>query len=289
MLVILAGFCVVGVSFAERAMVSTGLDSESIASDRPDAAVWLEPPDEDRALALFQPETGTPVRGALLILADEGQSAASGLADGLVQPLAREGWAVMTIGLEPPPFAVQLARRRQQALAQGADSDDGESVMIDVMDSVDVEELASAYRNRIRKLLVEAIAKLDERGYEAIAMAGIGRGAGHATRAATDPQSDTVSALIWIAPAFDRVESEALPELLAEAGALAVLELHSARQGLQSPASGVRSPMQREAAFRRADVAGYSRQPVAMAAPPEAREAPALANRISAWLGSERQ
>ncbi len=274
----------------KRAMISTGLDSEAIAAKWPDAAVWLEPPEEDRVLALFEPEADTPAKGGLVILADEGQSAASGLAGALRRPLVKEGWAVMTVGLESPPYALQQARRQQSAGPPGKTgegSDNGESVMIDVMDSVDVEELEDQYRTRIQKALSAAIGNMVARGYDRIAVTSIGRAAGHVARIATTADGD-VSALIWIAPVFDQSDSEALTEWLSEAGQIRILELHSARLPEVMEGAGLRSPREREAAFRRADITAYTRQPVAMEERPEPRDAPALANRLSAWLASDR-
>lgn len=273
----------------KRAMISTGLDSEAIAAKWPDAAVWLEPPEEDRVLALFEPEADTPAKGGLVILADEGQSAASGIAGALRRPLVKEGWAVMTVGLESPPYALQQAHR-QQSMAppgeNGGDSDNGESVMIDVMDSVDVEELEDQYRTRVQKALSAAIGNMVARGYDRIAVTSIGRAAGHVARIATTADGD-VSALIWIAPVFDQSDSEALTEWLSDAGQIRILELHSSRLPEVMEGVGLRSPREREAAFRRADIAAYTRQPVAMEERPEPRDAPALANRLSAWLASD--
>lgn len=282
----------------KRAMISTGLDSEAIAARWPDAAIWLEPPEEDRVLALFQPETDTPARGALLILADEGQSVASGLAGALRQPMARAGWAVMTVGLEPPPYAMQRARRRQAAtspeMSRGDTDNDGtgntdaaESVMIDVMGSVDVDELEDRYRTRIQKTLSVAVGALNDRGYDRVAVVGIGMASGHVARMAATAGGD-VSELIWIAPVFAHSDSAGLTEWLSEAGQIRVLELHSSRVAETAEGAGYRSPKEREAAFRRAGITAYNRQPVAMAERPEPRDAPALANRLSAWLMSDR-
>lgn len=282
----------------KRAMISTGLDSDAIAAKWPDAAVWLELPEEDRVLALFEPESDTPAKGALVILADEGQSSASGLAGALRQPLAQAGWAVMTLGLEPPPYALQQAHRQQAASAadvsqesaangNGEDADNVGSVMIDVMDSVDVEELEDQYRTRIQKALAMAVGNLVDRGYERVAVAGVGMAAGHVARMASTGGGDA-SAMIWIAPVFERSDSAALTEWLSGAGQISVLELHSSRASKIVEGAGLRSPKQREAAFRREGIATYARQPVAMPERPEPRDAPALANRLSAWLASDR-
>lgn len=286
----------------ERPMISTGLDSETIAKNWPDAAVWLESPGEERVLALFEPESALPAKGALLILADEGQSPVSGLAGALREPLSRQGWAVMTLGLEPLPYEVRLSRRqREEAASEEAGvsepeaageadggASDSESVMIDVMDGVDVKELTDKYLTRIQKYLMVATGNLVDRGYNRVVVAGIGRAAGHVSRLVTTAEGSNVSALIWIAPEFDRGESEALAEWLTSAGSPRILELHSSRRSEESDRVGARSPQQREAALNRAEVTGYFRQPVAMARQPGPRKAPALANRISAWLESER-
>lgn len=254
-------------------------------------------------LALFEPEAETPANGALVILADEGQSPASGMAGALRRPMARAGWAVLVLGLEAPPYAVQKARRQkglgpseeadmpETEAANAPDSqaaDESQSVMIDVMAGDDAEELADEYRTRIQKNLAAAVGHLVERGYSRVAMAGVGRAAGHVAQVATAGGGSDVSALVWIAPVFDPSDAEALTEWLEGAGSLKVLELHSARSSLGDGATTFRSPRQREAAFKRAGITGYSRQPVAMAEQPEPREAPAITNRISAWLATGR-
>nr|WP_284048002.1 DUF3530 family protein [Marinobacter sp. ATCH36] len=268
-------------------MISSGLDSDAIATKWPDAAVWLEPPEEERILALFAPESDTPAKGALVILADEGQSAASGLAGALRQPMARAGWAVMTLGLEPPPYALEQAQRQQAAYSSEESLEDDEpgSVMIDVMDSVDVEELEDQYLTRVQKALAVAVGNLVDRGYEQVAVAGVGKAAGHVARMASAERGD-VSAIIWIAPVFGRSDSAALTDWLSRAGQTRVLEIHSSRAPATMEGAGLRSPKQREAGFRREGIALYARQPVAMAEPPEPRDAPAVANRLSAWLAS---
>lgn len=280
----------------ERAMISTGLGSDAIASQWPDAAVWLEPPEEDRVLALFEPEADTPAKGALVILADEGQSAASGLAGALRGPMARAGWAVMTVGLESPPYGLQRARRQQpsappdepqESTEEDGEADASESVMIDVMDNVDVEELEDQYRTRIQKALSAAVGNVADRGYGRVAVVGIGRAAGHVARMTAGGGGD-VSALVWIAPVFDHNDSAALTEWLGAAGQIRLLELHSSREAGAQDGVGSRTPEQREAAFRRAGIKAYTRQPVAMADRPEPRDAPALANRLAAWLASDR-
>lgn len=275
----------------KRPMISTGLGSEAIAREWPEAAVWLELPDNSRVLALFEPETGARAKGALVVLADESQSAASGLAGALRRPMAKAGWAVLAVGLEPAPYAVQQARRQQEPDSAGGPGDEGdagdaggeeaESVMIDVMDNGALEDLAESYRTRVQETLAAAADYLADRDYSNLTLVGVGRGADHVTRRAVNGGS--VAALVWVAPEFEPDQSPALPKRIGDAGSLRVLELHSSRRQADDRTN---SSADRAAAFRRAGVERYTRQTVAMAGRPEARDAPALANRMASWLES---
>lgn len=270
-----------------RPMISTGVDAEAIARKRPDTAVWLTGPNQSRVLALFQPERESPAQGALVILADEGQSAASGLADALRDPLSEDGWAVMTLGLQAPPFAVQQWLRQQSNAGPdlgetpAAPAAEGEpaSVMINLMDTETPSEALTAYRERVASSLTAAVDVLNEREYERVVLIGVGRGAGHVTRQAR--ADGRASDLVWIAPQFYPDESATLTQLLAAAASPSILELHSSAPGDKTLD---RMATERAAALARAGINGYRRQPVAMARQPQPRDAKMLANRLSAWL-----
>ncbi len=272
-----------------RPMISTGVDAEAIARKRPDTAVWLTGSDQGRVLALFQPEMDSPAKGALVILADEGVSAAAGLGDALRQPLSQDGWAVMTLGLPAPPFAVQQWLR-QQANAQpdvtetpetAADDGDSSSVMINLMDTETPDDALVQYRGKVVMSLNAAVDALAEREYERIVLVGIGRAAGHVTRQARE--DGRASDLIWIAPHFYADESSGLTALLSAATAPSILELYSTLPGDRTLD---RSARERAAALERAGIDGYRRQPVAISRQPQPREAAMLANRMGAWLRS---
>lgn len=274
----------------ERPFLSTGLGDKAIAQAYPDAVAWLELEGEDRALALFEPETRNPANGAVLILADEGQSAASGVAAALRRPFTAKGWAAMSLGLEAPPYALHQARKGE-APGAGAPEADGEndegdeaseedaSIMIDVMDEGDLGDLAERYQTRVQATLAAGLADLRERGYDSIVLAGVGRAATHVTRQAVE--SGDVAGMVWIAPVFEPGEEEALPELLANKGQWPLLELHSSRIDRQGTPS---TPRERAVAFKRANIEGYQHQPVAMPERPEPRDARVLVNRMAAWL-----
>lgn len=270
-----------------RPMVRTGMDAETIARNRPDSAIWLSQGDQGRVLALFKPEQDPPAKGALVIMADEGVSAASGLVEAIRAPLSKAGWAVMTLGLEPPPFPVQQwlnGRMTAEPKDEPADApeEEGESsVMIDVMDEKSPDQSLADYRDSVASSITAAVDALEEREYDRIVLAGIGRAAGHVTRQAR--ADGRPSDLVWIAPHFYSDESEGLAELLGSATNPSVLELYST-----FPADKTldRSANERAAALKRAGINGYQRQPVAMSQRPQAREAHAISNRMSAWLGS---
>ncbi|MDI9244182.1 DUF3530 family protein [Marinobacter sp. CHS3-4] len=271
----------------KRLMVRTGMDAETIAGNRPDSAVWLSRGDQGRVLALFQPEQDPPAKGALVVLADEGVSAASGLAEAIRAPLSKAGWAVMTLGLEPPPFPVQqwlngrMTKASKGESADASDTEEESSVMIDVMDEESPDQSLADYRDRVESSITAAVDALEEREYDRIVLAGIGRAAGPVTRQAR--ADGRPSDLVWIAPQFYSDESEGLVELLRSATNPSVLELYSTFPGDKTLD---RSANERAAALKRAGIDGYQRQPVAMSRRPQAREAHAISNRISAWLGS---
>lgn len=277
----------------DRPMFSTGVNAESIANNRPDSAIWLTDDDQNRVLALFQPEQESPARGALLILSDEDMSAATGMADALREPLSEAGWAVMTLGLPAPPFAVQQWLRQQNNSRQEpaehseepqeSDANNGESsAMINVMEDESPDDALGQYRDRIMSALTAGVDELDEREYQRIVLVGIGRAAGHVTRQVRE--DGRASNLIWIAPQFYRDESSGLTELLAAASSPSILELYSTLPGEKT---ADRSADERASALERAGISGYRRQPVAMSRQPQPREAGMLANRMSAWLRSQ--
>lgn len=278
---------------AERPMFSTGIDPEAIARNRPDAAVWLTDEDQNRELALFQPEQESPARGALLILSDEGVSAASGMANALREPLSKAGWAVMTLGLPAPPFAVQQWLRQQNNSPRESsdqadepeaseESNGDSSAMINVMEDESPDDALGQYRERIMSALNAGVDELGEREYQRIVLVGIGRAAGHVTRQVRE--DGRAANLVWIAPDFYADESSGLTELLAAASSPSILELYSTLPGEKT---ADRSADERASALERAGISGYRRQPVAMSRQPKPREARMLASRISAWLRSQ--
>ncbi|AZT85308.1 DUF3530 family protein [Marinobacter sp. NP-4(2019)] len=240
---------------------------------------------DEIGVAMFEPELRVPVRGALLILADEGQSASANLLAALGESLTPSGWAVMSLGLEAPPYPVQQARRYGDDRNAGAGrvADEGaETVMIDVMDDGDLADLESEYNASVQNLLGAAKAELKGRGYERVVLAAVGQGAVHVARFAGD--NDFAGEMVWIAPRFHSGDESVLSEALAGQDALSVLHLYSSREDLD--ALPVR-PGRRMARLKKAGVGGYQTQVVAMGVRPEVRDARALANRMQAWLKAD--
>ena len=272
---------------ASRSGFSTGLGEWALVPRYPEQAVWLDLDDEGRALGLFLPEYVTPATGALLILADEGQTADEGVLGSLRVALAERGLAVMTVGLGLPPEAIR--RHRMDVMAPGLDDDAGQnpdqggntpdSVMIDVAEEPPFDDLTADFRNSVRTILSAGVAVLQQRGYERVGVLGMGWSADYVTDWAADAAA--VSAVVWLAPRFPARQAVTLPSLLKERNGgqgWPVLDLHGSggRSGTEGQA--------RAAAFARADVAGYDRQPVALNRPLRAEDARRVASRVSAWL-----
>ncbi|MEQ9545359.1 MAG: DUF3530 family protein [Marinobacter sp.] len=235
----------------------------------------------------FEPELRVPATGALLILADEGQSARANLLAALGASLTSSGWAVMTLGLDAPPYKVQQARRYSVDPDAGAfpagQADEGsEAVMIDVMDDGNLADLESSYNARIQSLLGAARADLQRRGYDRVVLAAVGQGAVHVARFAGG--SGFNGAMVWIAPRFYSGDESALSEALAGMDDLSVLHLYSSRQ---DPELLSMAPGKRMVHLKKAGVGRYQTQAVAMEVRPEVRDARALANRMQAWLKAD--
>ncbi|WP_417515757.1 DUF3530 family protein [Marinobacter sp.] len=258
-----------------RGIVSSGLGEWGLSRRFPDSALWLDLEDEARTLALFWPETETPARGALIILADEGENAESGLAGALARELAHRKFAVLALGLEPPTAALEwiLERPRPVPVAEPEEQspDASSPATIDVMASEVVDELEAAYRARIHQELVAGAAELREREYELLAVIGIGRGSNHTVPYAVEQEPP--SALIWVGPKFYPRDASRLAEALEKASLPRILELSS------SDESG-----QRKADLERAGVESFSLQSVGSGTSFLPRNGKALAGRISAWL-----
>lgn len=264
----------------QRAVVSSGLGAAGIAARQPDAAVWLDLEDDETGLALFEPERHSPAKGAVLMLADEGGSAASELLAALGKEFASAGWGVMTLGLDAPPYELQQAWKMAAADLSRPEADSAEesadSVMIDVMDDGEQEDLETRYRERIQALLAAASANLQERGYQRVVLVAVGAGAMHVTRYAAGGEGNE---LVWLTPRFYPRDEAALDELLASVEPLALLHLYSSRE----PAQGA-SARERAAALNKVGVDGYRSQPIAIGPRAEVRDARALGNRIQSWL-----
>ncbi|MDX1633568.1 MAG: DUF3530 family protein [Marinobacter sp.] len=277
---------------AERVTVSLGLGAEALAEAYPDQARWLDTEADAQVLVMFEKEQTASPRGAVLILADEGQGANTGLAGALRQPLTRAGWAAMAMGLPELPLPLARARRLQAiAPGQGGDKEAGKqgeepsaddtaptdpSVMIDVMAGDNLESLAQRYDSQVLAGLDAGLAELQDQGYERLVLVAVGHGAELAAKKALAGDRG-VQALVWIAPTFAADAERTLAARL-EASPLRVLDLVSSRREDDRAA-------ERAALMRRQGVADYSQQPVAMASRPERHNAHQLANRILAWLG----
>lgn len=260
-----------------RPLVWTGAGERGLSQTFPDAAVWLELEEGERALGLFYPETRLPARGAVVVLADQGETAASGLAGAVARALAARGWAVLTLGLEAPSPVLEriLAGRSAAPDPESSGEAGAESVMIDVMKSEIPEDLEARYRSRISQALAAGLAELVGRGYESPVLLGIGRAGIHVTDRVLEGAN--ASAVIWVAPRFYPADHKELPERLASLGT-PLLHLHPSGPDGGNPgwSTGDR--------LLRAGVPGYQQQPVPWFSPPSEALGDTIAGRAAAWL-----
>lgn len=258
-------------------MSVTGLGEWSLAETYPEQAVWLNLEDDTRALGLFQAELVTPGRGALIVLADEGQTAAEGILGPLRKALAERGVAVLALGLRLPPETLRLSRRR--ALVSAPASPDPEpaaeaSVMIDVAEEGASVSGSTDYRAGVRHLLTAALQELERREYDRVVVAGVGWSAEYVTDWAVG--RDALAGVVWVAPRFSADQRSGLSKMLEGERRWQVLDLHDSGQVVEAQALA--------ADLGRNEVAGYQRQPLALANPPRSEDAERVASRISAWL-----
>ncbi|MBB5319774.1 DUF3530 family protein [Marinobacter oulmenensis] len=265
----------------ERSSVITGLGEWALARLYPDQAVWLSPNEDNRALALFQPELKTPTRGAVLVLADEGQTADEAVLGPLRQALAESGLATMTLGLNEPPEPLREAREERNVPTPEGEEEStqavaGNQAAINVAQSNNLEGLASEYRTAVSAALDAAAAELAARGYQRVYLIGVGWSADYVTQWAA--ATGTPAGVIWLAPRFYPQQLAALPEQLAGERSWRLLDLHdtNGRADLRA--------QQRAGAFARQGVADYQRQPLPMASPPVAEDARWVANRVVTWV-----
>lgn len=270
----------------DRLLITTGLAVEALAQQYPEAAVWLENSDGGKELALLEVEQRLPLKGAVLILAGEGQSAGSGLAAAMREPLAARGWAAMTLGLPQVPLVVlgpagvtdtgspKVEDAAAAPVAAGESPSDRS--VIDVVDSPAPAVREQQYRDRVQSTLSAAVTELRGRGYQRIALVGIGGAAAAVMREALEAPGQPRE-LVWIEPYFSAEERTAWPATLGDVGGWRLLDLTNA---LSDP----RTASRRAAVFRRQGIDGYQQQSLALSQPMNQRDAAQVVNRISAWL-----
>ncbi|WP_187298791.1 DUF3530 family protein [Marinobacter sp. F3R11] len=253
-----------------RGVVSSGLGEWGLSQRFPDAALWLDLEGGARTLALFWPEAGLPARGALIILADEGENAGSGLAGALAHELVRRKFAVLTLGLEAPEPALEKVLERSRSASE-ASPDASSPTTIDVIESEVVDRPEAAYRAHILEEIVAGAAELEKREYELVAVVGIGRGSNHVVSFAAGLEASP--ALIWVDPNFYPRDAARLAEVLGKASVPRILELSGSDDGGQ-----------RKASLGRARVEGFSFQSVGAGTEFSPQDGKAIAGRISDWL-----
>ncbi|HTN34362.1 MAG TPA: DUF3530 family protein [Marinobacter sp.] len=266
------------VNAPSRSGVLTGLGESALSKAYPDETVWLNIGSDDKVLGLLFTERALPVKGALIILPDQGETAVSGVAGSLAQRLADKGWAVLTVGHEAPSSSLRVLLERKPDAPKETSGTGADNTTLEVDISVDdpAEGPTAVYRERIEKTLQAGLTVLADRGYKNPALLAVGRASSYITGISAG--SNSIRAVIWVAPVFYPQDKATLGKRLSTAGVHGVLELYNSQT--ESLVSG----NQRAVMLRQEGITGYERQPVAVHQPPAIQDAPALANRIDAWL-----
>ncbi|WP_203142952.1 DUF3530 family protein [Marinobacter mangrovi] len=285
----------------ERPFISTGQDYQALADMRPEKTVWLDAGANGRVVGLLEQEQQTPAMGAILILADEGQSADAALAGALRDPLAQDGWATMTLGLVAPPYPLVQARHENGLASQAvpspekpadsgaADAQDkaedkakpgagGSGSIIDVLSSTDLDQIRKDYQDKISAQINAAVSHLRGMGYQRVVLLGVGRGAremvGQALRGA-GAGSGEPQMLAWVTPVLQSSDLDSVAK--ADAGQLRVLDLRSSLVNTE--------PMHdQKAVIHRGGFQGYQQQRVSIDRHPGRDDAGLVAGRVSSWL-----
>lgn len=260
----------------QRVFIRASGDTGALAQQYPHLAVWLEPEDEPRVLALVERETTATPSGAMVILSDEGQSANDSLLEGLRARLSEAGWAAMTLGLEQSPPSLQTARERLADAAPASEDDNGEavdeSVMIDVNEQA-ARDLLDAHRKTMNARLAAAVAWFLEKQYQNVVLVGVGRGADE-VRVFMAEAPPAVSRVAWVAADFGGQSPARVSDALT-GETTPILDLYPSR----SPAA-----VNRQAAFRRVGLASYQAMSAPVPSRPSGRDAGVIANRLLGWL-----
>lgn len=264
-----------------RPLIRSGMDGDSLARQYPERLVWLEPEDLPPVPALYQPGKRSPERGAILLIADEGQSAGSGLLAALQERLSEAGWAVLAVGVTAAPDSVVEQRRRSSGPERPAEDPDDEngslaSVMIDLNSETAGGLSGHYYRDQARRQ-VTALRWLRAEGHEQPVIVALGWSA-ELVNYGLEHLFSEVTRLVWVAPRFSRGKTSALASGVRD---LQILDLYTASGGTEQGA-------RRTALFRGQGVEGYQPSRVAIAERPEARDAPVIAGRILGWLMGQR-
>ena len=260
----------------QRSASHAGSGEVGLAGEFPDRYRALDLEDGGQVPALYFAAQTVPAKGGIVLLSDAGQGAASDFSRAVARRLADTGWAVVSLGLEAPSSGLDRLLEQPVIPSDGGapQNKGGSSVMIDVMQSKSPEDAVAAYRKRVLQTLTAGIKFASDEGFGQPSLIGVGHAAGHVLEKILSQTG--LPALIWVAPAFYPPDAARLPETLAGAGSLSVLEL--------SPDDRMERARRRSVSIRKAGFVNYSLQPVPLSVPPGEPSAHAVANRVLAWL-----
>jgi len=272
---------------AQRLIITTGQGESQLAQRFPDQVVWLDLPDGSRSLGLLAQESTPARKGAVLLLQDEGRSAAAPALAELTDALADGGWAVLSLAI--PRIAARAGDASEEAAAAapadpqadpppGADSAVAAGGQMPIPVEAASEPMIETSQEvvdgqAVDDLLRQASQALAAMGYERVIPAGVGGSARFVARFMAASGSARQE-MIWIMPRWDRERQNSLMATLIESGKMNILDLYSR--------SDAQLARQRQAQMRRAGMGGYVAQPLGRT---EGQTGSGLiGNRIMGWL-----
>ena len=287
----------------QRYMMGPQQADQVLADQFPDQAQWLTA-GQDRFVGLSLPETTGNPQGAVLIIADIGLSADSGLAGGLRRKLPDYGWFTLSIGLPPSPLPTLPARslpakvsgaangkvaadgskdKTQDKAADTAKSAKEGGITIDVAQAGGDQAMpgsAKDFMTLAKARLAAGLSYLQGAGYGNIALIGVGRGADVIAHYAAD-NSKTLPragmAMVWVRADMTGDAAKNLGKALGDGFAMPVLDIVNSDRSLTFADA-------RQGAARRANFANYQQQWLPLDDSSGLGATDNVVSRVSSWL-----
>ena len=196
---------------------------EVLVRQNPEATLWLET-EEGRFPAMQTPSIRVAERGAVLLVADAGQSPAQGLVGEFHQVFSRLGWHVTSIGLpevplperpqrastsSPEPSSDEREAEQADSSAERARSSD-HAITIDLASPVPSADDTEEFEAQAQARIDAALRTVQQQTPDITLMIGIGMGAVPLTQYLAQGSPLDRVALVWLMPRFQETRAPTL-------------------------------------------------------------------------------